>query len=325
MKLTEAVGPIGRGAQSPARRTREEPPGERHGEEEGTVALPDEELSSNRTRASGRRYGAGAVSARSLLMTVLGEFVLPALGSAWTATLVDALGTVGVEEKAARQSLARTAAEGFLLGERVGRRTRWALSDSGRELLSDGAARIYGFMRSQRRWNGRWLVLAVTVPETQRQLRHQLRTRLAWAGLGSPAPGLWVTPNEAAATEVAKIVTDLGIGTSTMSWVGTSGAIGHPQQVVRAAWRLGDIEAAYARFIADFSHRTAVKGEAVFAAQVELVQAWRRFPFLDPALPLELLDHEWPGPAAAATFHRCHDLWHRPAQAYWQSLERRVD
>ena len=84
--------------------------------------------------------------------------------------------------EAARQAIAGAAAEGLLDGERIGRRTRWTLSDGGRRLLQDGAARIYGFMRSQHRWNGNWLVVAVTIPETQRQLRHQLRTRLTWAG-----------------------------------------------------------------------------------------------------------------------------------------------
>jgi phenylacetic acid degradation operon negative regulatory protein len=50
------------------------------------------------------------------------------------------------------------------------------------------------------------------------------------------------------------------------------------------------------------------------------VQAWRRFPFIDPALPAELFDHDWPGRRAAAVFHRCHDRWHRRAQAHWEAL-----
>ena len=33
-------------------------------------------------------------------------------------------------------------------------------------------------------WDGRWLVLSVPIPETQRRLRHRLRTRLTWLGLG---------------------------------------------------------------------------------------------------------------------------------------------
>jgi phenylacetic acid degradation operon negative regulatory protein len=54
---------------------------------------------------------------------------------------------------------------------------------------------------------------------------------------------------------------------------------------------------------------------------VELVQEWRRFPFLDPDLPRELLDHDWPGPRAAAVFHDRHAQWHRQAQQEWERLQ----
>jgi phenylacetic acid degradation operon negative regulatory protein len=256
-----------------------------------------------------------------MLLTILGEFVLPRYSAAWTATFVEALGALGVEEKAARQALARTSAEGIITPRRVGRRTRWTLSESGRTLLADGARRIYGFMREQRRWDGRWLVLAVTVPETQRQLRHRLRTRLTWAGMGSPAPGLWVVPHADRAAEVARIVADLGIAGNTMSWIGESGVVGSPKDVVAAAWTsLDDVEREYDKFVAAFESRRADAPAAVFAAQVDLVQAWRRFPFIDPALPVELLDHDWPGQRAAAVFHSCHERWHRRAQAHWETL-----
>ena len=66
-------------------------------------------------------------SARSLLMTLLGEYVLPRERAAWTSTFVEALSADGVEEKAARQALARTAAEGWITAERVGRRVRWTV------------------------------------------------------------------------------------------------------------------------------------------------------------------------------------------------------
>ena len=71
-----------------------------------------------------RRHAAGAESARGLLFTVLGEFVLPAGGSAWTSTIIEVLSRLGVEEKASRQALMRTAADGWLRSERVGRRSR---------------------------------------------------------------------------------------------------------------------------------------------------------------------------------------------------------
>lgn len=275
----------------------------------------------DRRPSSGRgRPWLGSTSARSLLLTILGEFVLPSREPVWTGALLGALRSLGVEEKAARQALARSSTEGLLRADRVGRRTRWHLTPHGEQLLEEGTDRIYGFMRHQRRWDGRWLVLAITVPETQRKLRHKLRTRLTWAGMGSPAPGLWVVPDAGQADEVAAIVRELGIEHSTMSWTGPTAGVGDPQDIVEAAWRLDEIESAYDDFVEVFSGLRVEGQEEAFVAQVRLVHAWRRFPALDPALPAELLDHDWPGPGAAALFHRCHERWDRRAQTHWRQL-----
>ena len=78
-----------------------------------------------------RRREVSHASARSLLMTVLGEFVLPRDKPVWTSVLVDVLGILNVEEKSARQALARSAAEGWVVSERMGRRVRWSLTPPG--------------------------------------------------------------------------------------------------------------------------------------------------------------------------------------------------
>lgn len=263
-----------------------------------------------------RRRAAGAASARSLLLTVLGEFVLPHDGWAWTGAVVSGLATVGVEEKATRQALARTAAEELLRAERDGRRTRWHLTAAGTRLLTEGAERIYGAGVVTPEWDGRWLVLAVSVPESQRRLRHQLRTRLTWAGLGSPLPGLWVTPDAAKEEAVAAVVEELAVGGVT--FVGPFGAVGDERQVVADAWDLAAVEQRYREFLAAFGAEP--RGEA-FPVQVQLVQQWRRFPFLDPGLPARLLPASWPGPAAAALFAQRHGQWHAGAQSTWEQLQ----
>jgi phenylacetic acid degradation operon negative regulatory protein len=270
------------------------------------------------TNSAGRRRDTGAASARSLLLTLLGEFVLPRDEAAWTGALVTALAEVGVEEKAARQALSRTAAEGLLTAERDGRRVRWRLTPAGTRLLVAGTERIYGFGRRVQPWDGRWLVVAVSVPETQRQLRHRLRTRLTWAGLGSPMPGLWVTPDVDKEKEVAAVVDELGV--EAFSFTGPSGEIGEQHRVVAQAWALGDVERRYLEFLDAVAEMEVSTPAEAFAAQVRLVQEWRRFPFLDPALPPELLPATWPGPAAAQVFARQHDAWHDDAQAHWESL-----
>ena len=58
----------------------------------------------------------------------------------------------------------------------------------------------------------------------------------------------------------------------------------------------------------------------MLAHQIHLVHAWRRFPFLDPHLPAELLPDGWAGARAAALFARRHAEWDRPAQEHWASL-----
>lgn len=270
--------------------------------------------------ALSRRRELGAASARSLLLTVLGEFVLPRDEPVWTQVLIDVLGSLGVESKSARQALARTAAEDLVASDRAGRRVRWSLTQQGRRLLSDGATRIYGFGAATGPWDGRWLVLLVSVPESRRQLRHRLRTRLAWAGLGSPAPGVWLTPDPEKQDEVAEVIADLELTSATSSFVGPFGAIGAPRQVVEQAWDLAEVEAAYEEFLDTFSGAAPVDPSEVLASQIHLVHAWRRFPFLDPKLPAELLPDSWAGSRAAALFDTLHARWGDEAQQHWQLL-----
>ena len=239
--------------------------------------------------------GSPATSARSLLLTVLGEFVFPREGRAWTGALVEALGALGVEPKSARQALARLGAEGLVEAERHGRRVQWSLTEAGSRLIAEGTERIYTFMRNPHSWDGRWLVLNVAIPESQRRLRHQLRTRLTWLGMGSPAPGLWIVP------DTADEQTD-------------------PARLLSAAWDLSDVAQRYEDFIDDFSRRTPDSDREAFVAQVELIQAWRGFPFADPEIPPELLPAGWPGERAAATFHERRERWHAAAQAEWERM-----
>lgn len=267
-----------------------------------------------------RRRELGTTSARSLLLTVLGEFVLPTDEPVWTQVLLDVLGDLGVEHKSGRQALARTAAEGLLQSGRAGRRVRWSLTDSGRRLLTAGADRIYSFGTSTHTWDGRWLVLLVSVPESRRQLRHRLRSRLAWAGLGTPAPGVWLSPHPEKQREVAEVVTELDLDEVSSSFVGEFGVIGRERELVSQAWQLDDVEAAYQDFITTYSAREPTEPKDVMREQVHLVHAWRRFPFLDPQLPTSLLPDTWAGTKAAHLFHERHDRWSPSATKYWAGL-----
>ncbi|GLZ03798.1 PaaX family transcriptional regulator [Actinomadura sp. NBRC 104412] len=267
-----------------------------------------------------RRRELGAASARSLLLTVLGEFVLPAGRPVWTATFLEALGLLGVEEKAVRQALARSASEGWLAGTRHGRRTSWALTPSGRGLLTDGTERIYGFGRPMTRWDGQWLMVLASVPESDRRMRHLLRTRLAWNGLGNLSPGVWITPHPEREQEVREVLREIGLAATATIFVGRLGDLSEARRVARQAWDLDAIEPAYEDFL-DAVHALRPVGDAeTFAAHTRLVQEWRRFPFLDPGLPEELLPEGWSGARAFELFHRRHDAWRPAADRQWKVM-----
>ena len=267
-----------------------------------------------------RRQELGAASARSLLLTVLGEFVLPLGRPVWTATLLDLLAELDVAEKAARQAIMRTADSGWIAATRIGRETRWSLTEAGTRLLKEGTDRIYGFAADDRGWDGRWLLLVVGVPENERQLRTRLRTRLGWAGLGSINPTTWVTPRVEREHEAVRVLRELGLEPASWSFLAAGSTLGDERSLARSAWDLDGIEARYEDFLELVARRRPRTDRQALVAQVRLVQEWRRFPLLDPGLPKELLPPRWSGSRAAEVFRERHAAWAPRAQAAWADL-----
>ena len=267
--------------------------------------------------ALSRRHAAGAPSARGLLFTLLGEFVLTGDGTAWTSAVLAVLTRFGIEEKATRQALMRTAAAGWLDAEKTGRRTRWRLTVSARRLLTDGAERIYSFTGPAPDWDGRWLLVSARVPDSDRRARHVLRTRLGWAGFGSLGPGLWISPHPDREAEATQVLREAGVADSAQLFVARRSGLADVRGMVATAWDLAAIEEQYEEFIEEFRARAP---EDVLARQVELVHAWRRFPAIDPALPRELLPARWSGLTAARLFADRHQRWSADAQREWKRL-----
>ncbi len=262
------------------------------------------------------RDAAGSSSARGLIFTILGEFVLPAASTVWTSAIIEAMSRLGVEEKATRQALMRIAADGWLTAERVGRRTRWGLTPSGDHLLTEGSERIYGFGASRDGWDGTWLLVLARTPEAERPARHVLRSRLTGAGFGSPAPGIWVSTHAGRLGEVERALAEAGLAGEAQIFRGTH-ADGQLPVLVSQAWDL----AALARSYDDFIVGTAAENPGdPLAAVIGLVHAWRRFPWTDPDLPGELLPPGWPRPGAAMVFRRRHAQWASAAAHAWQAI-----
>lgn len=268
---------------------------------------------------------AGADTSRALVMTLLGEFVLPNGGQAWTQTLIEALELLGVRDKAARQAIARMHDQGWLDRTKVGRRTQWRLTDSTRALLETGAERIYGFGRHRPSWDGNWLILLASVPERDRNLRYRMGVGLSWSGFGSLGQGTWISPWTEEEPRAVQVLEELGV--EAVSFVGGLGRLGEQSELVDRAWDLPTLRAHYQHFLADTDHLVAAEtsgstGDGAAAAELALlVHRWRRFPFLDPALPAALLPADWPGQAAIERFAEARAGLLEPATAWWLERE----
>ena len=268
--------------------------------------------------ALSRQHEAGTLSAKGLLFTILGEVVLPVGKTAWTGSLIEVLGQLGVEEKAARQALMRTASDGWLTAERIGRRTKWHLTPAAQEMLTEGARRIYSFTGPAGDWDGRWVLVSTHLPESDRRTRHILRSRLAWAGFGSLAPGLWISSHVDREAEAIQVLTKAGCADTSSVFVATRPGVGPVKSMVAKAWDLDAIEAKYEEFLAEFG---TVRPGHLLRDQLELVHAWRRFPAIDPSLPRELLPPKWNGVKAAQLFSRRHKQASAGALARWCEIE----
>jgi phenylacetic acid degradation operon negative regulatory protein len=270
-----------------------------------------------------RRHAAGTDSARSVLFTVLGELVLPTGGEAWTSAFIDVFGRLGVEEKAVRQALMRTAADGWLHPERIGRRTVWRLTQAAERLLRDGTERIFGFTATAADWDGHWTVVVARTPETERSARHVLRTRLRWAGFGNVMPGVWVSPRRDRDDEVRQILAEAtGSGPPdgylfTAEYQGGSSLAA----MVGNAWDLAELSREYGEFTGAFSGQVSTDP---LVRVIDLVHAWRRFPWIDPGLPAQFLPAPWAGTTAHALFARLHAAWADEARAEWKRLQARA-
>lgn len=260
-------------------------------------------------------------SAKSVLLTILGEFVLPSGASAWTGTLVDALTALGYQDRNARQVLTRLRDDGRIEPERRGRRTLWHLTGPGRRLLEAGSARIYRFGRRAERWDGRWLLVQCSVPETMRRERRLLQTRLSFEGFGFLSATVAVSPYCELEETANEVLTDLGLADLAVVMFGSTGSLSPGAAILERAWDLDGLRTAYRDFIERFDTVEPSGGKASFAAVVRLVHAWRQFPFRDPEIPSQLLPEDWIGSRARDLFDDRRTRWSPAATDFYKGLE----
>ena len=260
-------------------------------------------------------------SARSLLLTLLGEFVAPRDRPVWTSTLLTVLTGVGIAEKSARQAIARAATADWMASHKDGRRVSWTLTPHGRRLIATGSARVSSMSHGGAPWNGQWLALMITLPASHRERRVKLYRALHWAGFGNPSAGLWINPHTERIEEARRLIESFDMSALTYAFVGTSLDFGvNDHQLVAQSWDLGAVAGHYEALTARFGKSRPSTGDAVLFNHVALANERQRLPYVDPGLPSELLPARWTGRKAAARLEALRDAWRAVAYTRWDEL-----
>lgn len=280
----------------------------------------DETRSSEPDRRPGHAPLEG--SARSLLLTVLGELVVPDGQPVWTASLLHVLTGLGVSEQAARQTIARASDKGWLAGERFGRTVRWSARPMVTEILDEITNRVMSLNAAPEHWDGNGIFLNVTVPQEKKTSRKRLYSALGWAGFGSPTPGLWTNPHVDRLDETKEIIEELGLRESSIVSIGRLADAGlTAPEIIARAWNLDDVAARYAKLLATYEGMEPEPGDDVLYSYLALVDEWRKFPAMDPQLPRDVLP-DWIGRRAAVTFDTLRARWRPAARERWAEVVR---
>ncbi|MDY7106978.1 MAG: PaaX family transcriptional regulator C-terminal domain-containing protein [Actinomycetota bacterium] len=237
-------------------------------------------------------------------LLLLGESFRPERGAFWLGELLDAAELVGVKARSMRTVVRRMTSEGWFAIERIGRRSRYRLSDAGRDELRRGDVRV--FELDQPAWDGRWQLVLTGEGRGGATEPDGLAKPLRWLGFGRLGPGQWLSPHDRGA-ELGALARELDPGHRLAVFTDASFA-GRERGLVDACWDLRGIAARYEAFLA--AHRDAAAPP--WDPPVEPVEAFRRLFWLDhdmlrilrddPNLPAALLPEDWPGHEARRLF-----------------------
>lgn len=248
---------------------------------------------------------------RSLIVTLYGAYGRYMPGPVPVAELIRLLAAVGVDAPSVRSSVSRLKRRGLLLPARTTQGAAgYELSPDARQLLDDGDRRIYATAPPE---DEGWVLAVFSVPESERQKRHVLRSRLAGLGFGTAAPGVWIAPGRLY-EEARHTLQRLRLEGYVDFFRGEHLGFTPTAEAVARWWDLAAIAKEHdafldrhARVLHDWGQRQDTPPEVAYRDYLLALDSWRHLPYTDPGLPARLLPADWPGGRSAAVFRGLHE------------------
>ncbi|MFI7703921.1 PaaX family transcriptional regulator C-terminal domain-containing protein [Nonomuraea sp. NPDC049480] len=261
---------------------------------------------------------------RSFIVTIYGLYAREVGGWISVSALIRLMEQLKVDEPSVRSAISRLKRRGLLEARKVNGTAGYGLSPQAREILDEGDQRIFGRQRAE--LSDGWLLAVFSVPESQRQQRHVLRSRLSWLGFGTTASGVWIAPRYLY-EETREVLERYELSGYVDLFQADYLAFGDVTELVGQWWDLEGLQRLYGEFLSSFRpvldrwrQGGAGSDAGAFGDYVRALTAWRRLPFLDPGLPPELLPRDWYGVRAAALFDELKHRLSKPAHHFTSSV-----
>jgi phenylacetic acid degradation operon negative regulatory protein len=264
---------------------------------------------------------------QSMIFTIYGDYIRNYGNKIWIGSLIRLLKEFGHNEQGVRVAVSRMVKQGWIQSEKQGNKSYYFLTDRGVSRIEEAANRIYKMNPNE--WDGKWRILMYTIPEEKRQIRDELRQELLWSGFGSFSNSCWISPNNLE-REVKLLIAKYGISEYVDFFVSDYIGPRDNQSLMEKSWPLEEIKSKYEEFISKYSkqfivHQSMInRGEMsdseCFVERTKLIHEYRKFLFIDPGLPKELLPPMWSGDHATLLFSQYYKLLAEPASQFFEDV-----
>ncbi|WP_432102181.1 PaaX family transcriptional regulator [Streptomyces sp. bgisy091] len=255
------------------------------------------------------RTSTAAYRSRTVLVSFLGA-VVRRMGN-WMpiSATVELLAQAGLDASSVRTAVFRLKKRGWLESVPRSGVRGYALTPAALEALAAGDKVIWHARQPADLGEG-WCLVNFSVPESARAKRHQLTSHLTSLGFGNTGSAVWLAPARML-TAAQDVIAELDLTGQCAVFVGHYAAGQDLRAMIRDGWDIDGIDQGYKEFVdaygveADRLDSTAfVDGREALVTYLSVVDHWRKLPFRDPGLPLEVLTDDWSGPTAVRLFER---------------------
>ena len=267
------------------------------------------------------------MNTRSMIFTLYGDYISHYGSKIWIGSLIRLLSEFGHNDQSVRAAISRMNKQGWVQADKIGNKSYYSLTERGQKRIDEAAKRIFKLMPEK--WDGQWRILMYTIPEEIRAVRDELRKELVWSGFGTLTNSCWISANNLD-KQVNDLIDKYNIKEYVDFFIAQYSGPDDNIRLVEKSWNLEEINEKYQAFISEYSQKYIIdknkiqKGQMTdaecFVERTKLVHEYRKFLFVDPGLPEELLPKKWLGSHAASLFSDYYKELAEPASRFFERV-----